>query len=113
MDQDVDSNSTHRTEGGQKPKRIRGREPKISSNFYLLFQILKINVSIPEYVFPLADDNKGLLATIVGIDVFQRRGHQLLRELGGQADGEWHPALQDGICNGAIVVVVIVISNLK
>ena len=27
MDQDVDSNSTHRTEGGQKPKRIRGREP--------------------------------------------------------------------------------------
>ena len=68
---------------------------------------------IPEYVFPLADDNKGLLATIVGIDVFQRRGHQLLRELGGQADGEWHPAFKNGIGHWSVIVVVIIVSHLK
>ena len=68
---------------------------------------------LPEYVLPLADNDKGLLAAIVGVDVLQGRGHQLLRELGGQADGEWHPALQDGIGHGAVIVVIVIVSHLK
>ena len=68
---------------------------------------------LPEYVLPLADDDESLSFGVIGINVFQGRGHQLLGELGRQPDGKWHPALQDGISNRSIVVVIIIISYLK
>ena len=68
--------------------------------------------NIPEYVLPLANDDESLSSGVIGINVFQGGGRELLGELGRQPDWDWHTALQDGIRHRSIIVVVI-ISNLK
>ena len=70
-------------------------------------------LNIPEYVLPLADDNESLSSGVIGINVFQGGGRELLGELGRQPDWDWHAALQDGIRHRSIIVVVVIISNLK
>ncbi len=53
-----------------------------------------------------------LLVCVVGVDVFQRRRHQLRRELCRHPDGQRHPALQGRVGKGAVLVVVIVVADL-
>ena len=80
-------------EGGEEPHRVLRREP--------------------EDILPLADDDESLSSGVIGINVFQGGGRELLGELGRQTDWNWHAALQDGIRHRSIVVVVVIISNLK
>ena len=68
--------------------------------------------NIPEYVLPLANDDESLSSGVIGINVFQGGGRELIGELGRQPDWNWTAALQDGIRHRSIIVVVI-ISNLK
>ena len=85
------------------------RHPK---NKYASF-LFNYYCNVPEYVLPLADDDESLSSGVIGINVFQGGGRELLGELGCQPDWDWHAALQDGIRHRSIIVVVVIISNLK
>lgn len=54
-----------------------------------------------------------LLVGVVRVDVLDRRGDELGREFCRHSDGQRHPAFECGVGDGAVVIVVVVVADLR
>ena len=54
-----------------------------------------------------------LFILVVGVDVLERDGGEVGRELGGQSNGKRHPALQLRVGAGAVLLLIVVVASLK